>query len=117
MQDGKSTRNQIFNLIHSTFVFFLSAEDYRFSDYFWEETNGCHLYFPERQVIDHLENPVASENACGNGFHIYNQTQCVMGNFSLAPQQADWCPPVGFHVKSCYIDCGSGTNFYFSRVI
>ena len=72
----------------------------------WEENLECTLYFPERQQQNHLTttNPTP---VCGNGFQVYMQTECVMGNFSLQPQNLEWCPPNGFHVKSCYKTCSS----------
>ena len=70
----------------------------------WQEFKACQLYYPERQVMNHLTNSQTG-NKCGNGFQIYSQTECVIGNFSLAPQDMSFCPPQGFHVRGCYIDC------------
>uniref|UniRef100_A0A7M5WVK8 SEA domain-containing protein n=2 Tax=Clytia hemisphaerica TaxID=252671 RepID=A0A7M5WVK8_9CNID len=83
-------------------------EEYRYSDYFWEQKSGCELYYPERQQIDHLT--VSTIPTCGNGFQVYGQTECVMGNYSLAPQN-DFCPPAGYHIKSCYIECSDQADY------
>ena len=88
-------------------------EDYKYSDYMWDIHSQCELYFPERQIQNHLTvQPPSPLSKCGNGFKVFEQTECVVGNFSLSVQNPAFCPPKGFNVQSCFNWC-SGKQYIF----
>ena len=89
----------------------------------WEETTQCELYYPERQVKNQStaqsspsSQPPSSQppSKCGNGFQVFEQTECVVGNLSLPVQNPDFCPPEGFHVRSCFNWCEGEKYVYFT---
>uniref|UniRef100_A0A7M5UV98 Cnidarian restricted protein n=1 Tax=Clytia hemisphaerica TaxID=252671 RepID=A0A7M5UV98_9CNID len=89
----------------------VQKDEYRYSDYFWAGDGECQLYHPERQVMDHLNNQEDPSPTCGNGFQVFIQTTCVKGPYSLTPESPDLCPPPGFHIVDCYIECPDQNDY------
>ena len=97
--------------LYLQFLHFL--EEYKYSDYIWDFPAQCELYFPERQIQNHLTvQPPSPLSNCGNGFKVFEQTECVVGDFSLPVQNQAFCPPKGFNVQSCFNWC-SGKQYIF----